>query len=364
MEQQKIPVSIEEISPEWLTGALTKSGVMTQGNSVRNVDYQIIGEGQGFVGTLARLNIEYDQQVNSLPATMIAKVPTPVKKSKMIMEAFWNYERENRIYEEILPELPLRTPVCYFSDFDSGKGEKWMNKVYKRYGSLSQGLAGLYFVNAGLRNVGMKKRYILLLEDLSDLEQVSHLSGCSFEEAKLVMKPLGVAHAGLWEKPELKKFWLKDHADMSNMMGFLTSRWEPIMKNTAAGKLTPKMKSVFDWINSNNRKLDKYSKSLPHTLVHTDFRLDNIFFNRKEKSVVVIDWQSPCPGFGLFDPAYFLMNNCSMPLDEGQIRELIMVYHQGLIEGGVSNYSLEQCLSDFPVGLLLAVRYWLIIVGG
>ena len=43
---------------------------------------------------------------------------------------------------------------------------------------------------------------------------------------------------------------------------------------------------------------------------------------------------------------------------------MITIYHQGLVEGGVSTYSLDECMSDYPFGLFLAIRIWLIIIGG
>jgi hypothetical protein len=48
--------------------------------------------------------------------------------------AFWNYERENRLYKEILPQLSMRTPLCFYSNFDRGKGEK-LNPEPRRGGS-------------------------------------------------------------------------------------------------------------------------------------------------------------------------------------------------------------------------------------
>lgn len=363
MENRLIPTTIDEISPEWLTDALTKSGVL-KNNSIRTLDREIIGEGQGYMGVLARVSVEYDQPDDTLPASMIAKVPTQVPKSKMLSENFWNYERENRVYEEILPKLPVRTPQCYHSDFDIGKGKKWMDKVYRRYGALPQSLTGLYFIYVGLRNLMQKRRYILLLEDFGDLEQFTHLEGCSFEDARLVMKPLGLAHAHLWESPQLENYWLRDHADMSNMMAFISGRWQPVIKKFFPGKVSPKMQAVFDWLKTNNHKLDIYSKTRPHTMLHADFRIDNLFIDRANNEIIMIDWQASFPGMGLFDTAYFLLNNCNTLLEPEQVEELITLYHQGLVEGGVSNYSLDDCMSDYPIGLLLAVRYWLIIIGG
>ncbi|MBW2624443.1 MAG: phosphotransferase [Deltaproteobacteria bacterium] len=363
MAKRFIPKSAEEITPEWLTGALTESGVLS-GNSVRAIKREVIGSEQGYMGILTRLSIEYDQPDDAAPSTMVAKIPTQEPKNKMIMEAFWNFERENRLYEEILDQLPLRTPRCYYSDFDPGKGEKWVNSVYKRYGKLPKGLAGLYFYYVGMRNLRLKRRYILLLEDFGGLEQIDQRDGCSLEDAKLVMKPLGIAHAAFWESPQLNKYWLKDHADFSNMMGFLASRGIPVLKKAFPEKLSQKENEVFDWLMKNNANLAEYTKTRPNTLIHTDYRLDNIFFDRVNNNVAVIDWQASCPGLGLFDPCFFILNNGSSPFTHDQAEELITIYHQGLVEGGLSDYSLEECMSDYKYGLLIALRYVLIIIGG
>ena len=78
MAKKIIPKNIEEITTEWLSQALTESGVLN-GNSVSSVKSDTIGE-QGYMGILARLHLEYEQPDDSLPATMIAKMPTEEPK--------------------------------------------------------------------------------------------------------------------------------------------------------------------------------------------------------------------------------------------------------------------------------------------
>jgi len=364
MLTRSIPKSIDDITPRWLTKSLAKSGIL-KNNSVRYVKSNIFGVGQGYIGTLARLTLEYDHPDNTLPQTMIAKIPTSEPKNKILSEAFWNYERENRLYEDVLDKIPIRTPRCYFSDYDPEVNVKMRRSVYNKFGELSQELSGLYFLYAGIRNTRFKRRYILLLEDFGSLDQITHMDGCSFEDAKIIMGPLGKFHAAFWESSLLDKYWLTDPADFSNLMGFLSNRWRPVIKRKEfQDKLNQKILDVFEWINQNNKKLDEYSKTRPYTLLHTDYRLDNIFFDREKNEIAVIDWQACCPGPGLFDAAYFMMNNCKEPISQEQTKELITIYHQGLIDGGVSNYSLDECLSDYPYALLLALRWWLIIIGG
>jgi len=363
METKMIPTTVEEITTEWLTNALTKSGVL-KNNSVQTVSHNIIGQGQGYMGILARLSVAYEQPDETLPSTMIAKIPTQEAKNKMLMEAFWNYEREVRLYDEVLEQVPVRTPRCYYSDLDPGPGRKRMDTVYNKYGKLPQGLLPFYFIYAGIRNVRLKRRYILLFEDFGDLEQISHKEGCSYEDVKTVMKSIGISHAALWESPLLNKHWLRDHADMSNMLGFISNRWQSAVKKTFPEKVSAKEMEVFSWLKANNKKLDQYTKTRPHTLVHSDFRLDNLFFDRERNDIALVDWQASFPAMGLFDPCFFFLNNCSNPINPEQAEELVAMYHQGLVDGGLSDYSLDECLSDYPYGMLLAVRYWLIIIGG
>jgi hypothetical protein len=94
MAKRLIPISIEEITPDWLTAALVESGVL-KNNSVRSVKSGPIGDEQGYMGILARLHLEYENQDDTLPATMIAKLPTTEPKNKISGDIFLNYEREN-----------------------------------------------------------------------------------------------------------------------------------------------------------------------------------------------------------------------------------------------------------------------------
>jgi hypothetical protein len=52
MAKRLIPISIEEITPDWLTAALVESGVL-KNNSVRSVKSGPIGDEQGYMGILA-----------------------------------------------------------------------------------------------------------------------------------------------------------------------------------------------------------------------------------------------------------------------------------------------------------------------
>lgn len=362
MFRRFIPKSVEDITPEWLSRVLTENGVI-KNSTVRGVRSEPLGEEQGYMGILARLFIEYDQPEETAPATMIVKIPTRELKNRMTGELFLNYERENRMYEEFLGNLPLRTPRCYYSDMDKGMGQRTANLSYALYEKPPKGFLGLWLGLFMLIAILLRRRYILLLEDFQNLDYVDQRDGCTFEQAKQVMKPWGLAQAVYWENPEVEKYWLKPHSEMSNLMGLLYERGLPVIKRNFGEKLSEKENEVFDWIAENNKEMNEHIRTRPTTLVHSDYRIDNIFFDREKDEIAVIDWQTCYQGLGVADPAYFCLSggNCAFSLE--QVEELITIYHSGLVEGGVSNYSLEECLADFKYGLLVAIRYVMIILG-
>jgi aminoglycoside phosphotransferase (APT) family kinase protein len=71
----------------------------------------------------------------------------------------------------------------------------------------------------------------------------------------------------------------------------------------------------------------------PWTIIHGDFRLDNLLFGRPR--VTVVDWQTIKVGPGLSDVAYFIG---SALLPEARRRHehgLVQAYHEHLAHGGV-----------------------------
>lgn len=361
MAKKIIPKNIEEITTEWLSQALTESGVLN-GNSVSSVKSDTIGE-QGYMGILARLHLEYEQPDDSLPATMIAKMPTEEPKNKVTGEIFLNYERENLLYEQFLDKLPVRTPRCYYSDMDPGVGERTINFAYWIWEKMPIWVTNLHLVFSAVLSMIMKRRYLLLLEDFADLDYCDQRDGCSFEDAKLVLHSLGKSQATYWENPAVDQYWLKAHAEIGTLIGLLYARGLPVIERNFKDQLTAKEKEVFKWLLDNNIQLNNYVATRPTTLVHSDFRIDNIFFDREKNEIAIIDWQTAYRGLGIADLGYFCLGSGSEPFTPEQVDELVTIYHQGLVEGGVDHYSLGDCQSDYKYGFFVGLRYVLIILG-
>ncbi|HEY9558846.1 MAG TPA: phosphotransferase, partial [Acidimicrobiales bacterium] len=90
----------------------------------------------------------------------------------------------------------------------------------------------------------------------------------------------------------------------------------------------------------------------PFSLVHGDYRLDNLLFPAAGDGVVAVDWQTAAIGPPLRDVAYLLGTSLE-PADRRTHEEAIVAgYHAGLVAAGVTGYSAERCWDDYRLGLL------------
>ena len=102
----------------------------------------------------------------------------------------------------------------------------------------------------------------------------------------------------------------------------------------------------------------------PRTLMHGDFRLDNLLFDVEgtPEPLAVVDWQGVRRGKGVADLAYFAMSSLQ-PYDRREWeRQLVDSYHAALVEHGVRGYDLARCVGDYRLARLWNL-HTLVVVG-
>ena len=137
----------------------------------------------------------------------------------------------------------------------------------------------------------------------------------------------------------------------------------PIFKKYFWNTISDREKEIAEWLSVHHFALYQYLGTRPVTLNHNDFRLDNVFFDRENNDIAVIDWSGACKGPVGYDPAYVNMSAGNTPYTVEQIRDLATVYYQGLVQGEVTDYSLDDFLNDYRHAQLMAYRAMIIIVG-
>ena len=90
------------------------------------------------------------------------------------------------------------------------------------------------------------------------------------------------------------------------------------------------------------------------SLMHGDYRLDNLLFDPERTRVTVVDWQTIGLGLPARDLAYFTATSLRPDDRAGLERDLVQRYHRALVGYGVPDYDLQTCWQDYRLGVLQA----------
>ncbi len=320
MTDPLLPLTSDEITVEWLNLVL-REGDMLGGAPIRSFDREVIGEGAGFVGELSRITLRYHGPAPNAPSSLIAKLPTRDDTVRNIAQAFGFYEREVNFYQQLAGQVGLRTPRCYYSAMEPAAG-----------------------------------RFVLLLEDLAPARCGDQIASCSLDEAQLALRELAKLHATWWESPKFAEFpWLPavDDPLLRQVLAALYQQSWPHFVEEFKGQLPQAIFDIGERFGASFATLAESLGPRPATIVHTDFRLDNMFFGLADGSpFALVDWQIVQRGLGAADVTYFLAGNFAIEERRRHQRELVRVYHDALLGNGVSGYDFDQCWADYRLAAL------------
>lgn len=309
----EVPGGPADLTPEWLTKALAGQ---TEAARVTGCEKQPIAQGVGFMGELFRLNLRYDRETRAAPRTLIAKFPTANPQNREIGIMFALYQREIGFYRDVAPIAAVRTPQAAYAGMDEASG-----------------------------------RFFLLLEDLAPARMGDQLHACSPEEAALAVTHLARFHAQWWDDPRLDTLgWLPPANCMANQaIAGIYAQSFPIFEAQVTGRISTRAMEAARKLGP--RMIDllaEFSKP-PRTILHGDYRLDNLFFGTPngDAPLAIIDWQILSAGRGVYDVAYFLGGSLKPADRRACEREILRTYHATLEQLGVRGYSFEQCFEDY-----------------
>jgi len=198
-------------------------------------------------------------------------------------------------------------------------------------------------------------QFVLLLADMAPAEQGDQIRGCTTAEAALAVSALAGLHGPRWCDPAWLNFagTVMPKPDEAGARGLgditvlavqttldkLGSRMSAQDRNTVeeSGAL------IADWLLG---APDRFS------LLHGDYRIDNLLFDPQRTEVTVVDWQTLAVGLPARDLSYFLATSLQ-PADRAAAeRALVDAYHDALIARGVTGYDREMCWQDYRFGML------------
>ncbi|BBZ02646.1 aminoglycoside phosphotransferase [Mycolicibacterium chitae] len=311
-----VPVAIprfpDEVTPQWLTGVLSSAA----GTQVGGAQVSAIGTGQ--TGATYRVEVNYTANPAGLPETFVIKLPTTddTVRDRVAL----GYRSECAFYQSVADRVSVPIPQCFHCEISEDAAD-----------------------------------YALLLTDQAPAVQGDQIAGCSVEEARLAATAIAGLHAPTWAEQEWLTFpglamTLNDDASKKGL-GDIAVMSADITVEKLGDKLSEQDRATFleamglvtPWLQNDFGRF---------TLIHGDYRLDNLLFHPDGSAVWVVDWQTLGVGLPSRDLAYFTGTSLE-PATRAEIeRDLVGAYHAALVEEGVVGYDLETCWQDYRYGAL------------
>ena len=314
MSESKLIRSWEGVTADYLNEVLNKKNFEGRVISLKR---ESIGTGQ--VGENVRFSLKTE---GNMPGSIVGKFPAIDQMSRQTGIQLLNYQREVFFYNNLQSETTITTPEVFLCDIDPKTHD-----------------------------------FIILMEDLAPGTPGDQIAGCGFEKAKLALGELAHLHGSMWEKTTLADDEIvsrgnKDQTPTAELYKALA----PSFVERYADKLTSMEKAtISDLGNSIPRYLE--SKDSPKTLIHIDYRLDNMMFGGPYQ-LAVVDWQSCAFGCPLNDVSYFMGTSLEPEIRLERETELLEHYFKILQEYDVSIdwTTINSLYCHYaPAGLVMAV---------
>lgn len=320
-----IPATITEVTAEWLSERLNAP--------VTAVLPTQIGQGIGIMGDIFRVQLEYADAQPDHPASVVVKLPSPYEENRAQGVALGMFDAEIRFYQELGREVTVGLPEIYHADIQPGTAD-----------------------------------FVLVMEDLTDLITVPQAEGMSAEQAHAAVRVLANVHATWWDRARSGELdWIP------SMVGDRIAGLVPVLQGLLpsfldkfADALPPGGQALFEaFPRSYVEIMQHLAADSPWTLVHQDFRVENLLFGATDaERVVVLDWQGIGRGPGAYDLAYSLGGSMASDLRRANEDSLLSAYHQQLTARGVTGYDRVALREDYAVAMLTGGLATPLLIGG
>lgn len=304
----QFPAHPDDITPDWWASVL--------GRAPDRVTWEPIGTGQ--VGDSVRFTLDFADGAGSV--TLASKFAAADPTSRGTAAMLGLYAKEVQFYRDLAPQLPIRTPKTLFADIAADGAS-----------------------------------FILLFEDLGPARGGNQLAGCSVADARAVVQQAAALHAPSWHNPAILELdWLQPNPAAAAQVKALYPQAQAIFRERYADQLEPEFMALCEELAevtaASNRVQEKIS------LVHGDFRLDNVLFDIKggAEPVAVLDWQTLTIGNGLTDIGYLLGCGIGDGLRRAHERELLELYCAEMAARGVI-LGVDDIWHDYVLGALHGV---------
>lgn len=307
-----IPASIDDVTATWLAEVT--------GLPVEAVGIEQIGMGIGVSSALYRAHLDTG---SGLPTSVVIKLPALDDAAVFTSTVLSMYRREVTFFNELASGAPIRVPRCHHASVDADS------------------------------------HFVVVMEDLGEHRVVDQLEGMTLDDAHAAVDALARWHAAWWGKADAlaeagATLSLADPIYPAVLPMVVDEGWDKLV---AAGIAIPAaIEAVRSRFNAAIPGLLADLAQGPNTMVHGDFRADNLVFD-DSGTVAAFDFQLIGTGSGSYDLAYFITQSLEVDLAAQAERPLFDRWTRGLLAGGVSAGDLGLLWEDYRKAALFCLVY-------
>ena len=310
-----------EITAEWMRRALMAGGVCGA-PEISTVEVRKLSDVTNALGNLYRCHLTLRDGQAADPASVIVKLPSSDAMAFRFSRWLSLHRREYVFYRDIAPFGYVRAPTLFYGDFDADTN-----------------------------------RFVLVMEDLGHMRGIPQGVGVDAARARHAIQQLARLQGSFWETA--------DNPALSACGDFLNTGQRRIMQSVYLLTLPAALDRFPDLFNDETRRLAlrfgfrvaAHFAALsagPKTVVHGDFRADNMLFDEgeEENGLALIDWQGCGIGCGMYDVAFFLGTSVTSDIRRHIERDVLGEYHDIICSLGAENYTREDCWRSYRQNML------------
>ncbi len=321
MQAKQLISKLQQVTEEWLTAVLHKSGALTAGQVTA---FSATG-GAGHWSQNAQLTVTYSSDAQGeCPQYLFLKlVNTDLGDGEFFLPSEVNYYTCDYID---LPEAPLVR--CYDGVYDA-----------------------------------VQNRYHLLLEDMSATHMAAYDLQPTLTHGQALAEALAILHSHWWGEVRLKQIDAPIH-DAAHIREAAAIGREGILyvQRLFGDRLQPHWLELIELIYTQlpDKLVERAQDRTCFTLIHGDPNPGNILVPLVgERPLYLIDQQpfdwSLTTWLGVYDLAYVMALYWESDLRRTLEKPVLRHYHNFLIQRGVTNYKWEQLWDDYRLSVALTV---------
>jgi|TARA_B100001079_G_scaffold195051_1_gene168750 hypothetical protein len=276
----------DQISSDWLTSVLDGHGDV--------VAFEVEAIGTGQVGANFRCHLTWDGKDG--PSAVVIKFAALDAQSRATGIQMGTYQREIEFYRHIAPRIDVAVPHVHYLDFVPGSAD-----------------------------------VVIVMEDLHPRIQGDQIKGCNDEEAQAVLSEAALLHGEFWGDRSLFELdWVSRRGpDEMTQTIELIEALQPAFADRYRTELSDEAIEAGDRF---TQGMSTWFSEIPEpsTLVHGDYRLDNLMFapagTVNSRPLVVVDWQTVTHSHAAHDVAYFLGSSFE-PEDRRRYEERLVAHY-------------------------------------